>query len=224
IETPQIIIGSYRDLSVFHRGQLCIKYIGSGVKLEGVMEGQRDGETHSQYYLAVDRQQFKLGTLVDLLDVIGRRSGLPIVLCCSSRDGLDSVCATISSLPYISLSCLHSDLSEVERASCIDKFRQIALEWMLKHAIEPEGCEDNLKRKSSYLLVMTDSCLPMQALGEAPISGRILINYDLPTKKEAYMRRLAACMAGIHFPTGNKVIGGTIPAMTASTSTINPSH
>lgn len=189
------------------------------------MEGQRDGEAARQYYLAVDRQGFKMGTLVDLLGVLGRRSGLPIVLCCSSRDVLDALCAAISSLPYISLSCLHSDLAEVERASSIEKFRQVVNDWTLKHEAEPEGFHEEVEKQNSHILVMTDSCLPMQALGEAPLSAQVLINYDLPGKKEAYLRRLAACILGIPFPISSKVYGATIPAMTtASTSTINHSH
>ncbi|XP_057856309.2 uncharacterized protein LOC131065711 isoform X3 [Cryptomeria japonica] len=143
------------------------------------MEAQRDGEAHRHYYLAVDRQQFKL----------------------------------------------HSDLAEVDRASHIETFRRITLEWLLKNGVEAKEYEENIKGQNSYMLVMTDSCLPMQALGEAPFSAKILINYDLPTKKEAYMRRLAACMAGTHFPSTNKLIGVTIPTLTtSSTSTINPSH
>uniref|UniRef100_A0A7C9AL69 Uncharacterized protein n=1 Tax=Opuntia streptacantha TaxID=393608 RepID=A0A7C9AL69_OPUST len=61
------------------------------------------------FYLAVDRLHFKMETLVDLLGVVGRRSGLPIVVCCSSRDELDAVCAAVSALPYISLSSLPSN-------------------------------------------------------------------------------------------------------------------
>ncbi|KAF3772944.1 hypothetical protein EJ110_NYTH56530 [Nymphaea thermarum] len=38
---------------------------------------RQDGEAIRQYYVAVDRLQFKMETLVDLLDVIGRRSSLP---------------------------------------------------------------------------------------------------------------------------------------------------
>lgn len=45
-------------------------------------------------------------TLVDLLGVAGRRSGLPMVVCCSSRDELDAVCSAVSDLPYISLASL----------------------------------------------------------------------------------------------------------------------
>lgn len=189
------------------------------------MEGQRDGEAVRQYYLAVDRQQFKMGTLVDLLGVLGGKFGLPIVMCCSSRDVLDALCAAISILPYISLSSLHSDLAEVERASSIEKFRQLVNDWSLMHEGEPEGFHEEVKKQNSHILVVTDSCLPMQALGEAPLSAQVLINYDLPAKKEAYLRRLAACTSGIPFPVTSKVYGAMIPGMTtASTSTINHSH
>eukprot|EP01018_Ginkgo_biloba_P005962 Gb_18594 [translate_table: standard] len=79
---------------------------------------------------------------------------------------------------------LHSDLAEAERASSIEKFRQAVVEWNLKHDVEPEAClEEDVKRQGSWMLVMTDSCLPMQSFGEAPIFARVLINYDLPVKK-----------------------------------------
>ena len=45
-------------------------------------------------------------TLVDLLGVAGRRSCLPMVVCCSSRDELDAVCSAVSNLPYIFLTSL----------------------------------------------------------------------------------------------------------------------
>lgn len=44
--------------------------------------------------------------LVDLLGVAGRRSGLPILVCCSSRDKLDAVCSVVSNFPCISLASL----------------------------------------------------------------------------------------------------------------------
>ena len=43
---------------------------------------------------------------MDLLGVAGRRPSLPMVICCSSRDELDAVCASVSNLSYISLSSL----------------------------------------------------------------------------------------------------------------------
>ena len=37
--------------------------------------------------------------------------------------------------------------------------------------------------QKSQMIVVTDVCLPLVASGELPISARVLINYELPTKK-----------------------------------------
>eukprot|EP00252_Welwitschia_mirabilis_P002584 TRINITY_DN12532_c0_g1_i1.p1 TRINITY_DN12532_c0_g1~~TRINITY_DN12532_c0_g1_i1.p1 ORF type:complete len:215 (+),score=30.44 TRINITY_DN12532_c0_g1_i1:120-764(+) len=162
------------------------------------MEGQREGDAPSllQYYLAVDRQAFKLGTLVDLLEVLGRRSGLPIVLCCCSRDVLDRLCESISSLPYVSLTYLYSDMPELERASSIEKFRQKTVDWFSKYEVTPAKPQDDAMQRHCHVLITTDACLPMPSLGEAPLFAQILINFDLPLKKEAYLRRLISCTSG----------------------------
>ncbi|KAB2594781.1 hypothetical protein D8674_030231 [Pyrus ussuriensis x Pyrus communis] len=43
---------------------------------------------------------------MDLLGVAGRRPGLPMVVCCSSRDELDAVRSAVANVPYISLTSL----------------------------------------------------------------------------------------------------------------------
>ncbi|KAM1084549.1 hypothetical protein ACFX2I_022757 [Malus domestica] len=58
------------------------------------------------FYLAVDRHQFKIETLMDLLGMAGRRPGLPMVVCCSSRDELDAISSAVANVPYISLASL----------------------------------------------------------------------------------------------------------------------
>ncbi|KAG8642623.1 hypothetical protein MANES_12G101406v8 [Manihot esculenta] len=136
------------------------------------------------FYVAVDRLQFKMVTLVDLLGVAGRRSGLPMVVCCSSRDELDAVCSAVSDLPYISLASLYSDLAESERILVLENFKQATLRW--NHNITAqsgEGTEIGKAEDKSHMIVVTDACLPLLASGESPISARILINYELPMKK-----------------------------------------
>ncbi|KAG0487081.1 hypothetical protein HPP92_009176, partial [Vanilla planifolia] len=81
------------------------------------------------FYVAVDRLQFKMETLVDLLGVAGRRPLLPIVLCCSSRDELDAVYSAVSNHTFISLFMLYSDQADTgtkalfhyscDRCSCL---------------------------------------------------------------------------------------------------------
>lgn len=152
-------------------------------------------ETLKQYYVAVDRHQLKMGTLVDLMNVLVRKQGLPLIMCCSSRDSLDAVCSHFSSSQHMSVSCLHSDLSEAERFSVLEQFQKAVADWneCLEEIVERNVNMDT-QEAHSHLLVVTDACLPSQALAEAPLFARILINYDLPTKKEAYQRRLAACL------------------------------
>ncbi|XP_022555738.1 eukaryotic initiation factor 4A-I-like [Brassica napus] len=172
------------------------------------------------FYLAVDRPQFKMETVVELLGVLGRRPWLPIVVCCSSRDELDAVCSSLSTLPFISFAALYSDLGERERASVLEKFRQATINWnqhLNSAIVGEEGLEESETReeedeKKSHLVVVTDVCLPMLSSGESSLSSRVLINYELPTKKETYTRRLTSCLAsgGIVI---NMVVGGEVTTL-----------
>eukprot|EP00250_Pteridium_aquilinum_P001675 c11877_g1_i1 orf=69-656(+) len=149
-------------------------------------------ETLKQYYVAVDRQQLKMGTLVDLMKVLGRKQGLPLIMCCGSRDSLDALCSHFSSSQHMSVNCLHSDLSEAERFSILEQFQKAVADW--NRSLEEGNVNMETQEAHSDLLVVTDACLPSQALAESPLCARLLINYDLPMKKEAYQRRLAACL------------------------------
>ncbi|XP_023634762.1 eukaryotic initiation factor 4A-I [Capsella rubella] len=168
------------------------------------------------FYLAVDRHQFKMETVVELLGVLGRRPWLPIVVCCSSRDELDAVCSSLSTLPYISLAALYSDLADRERATVIEKFRQATINWNQQlNSVVEEGLDEietGKEEKKSHLVVVTDVCLPLLSSGESPLSARVLINYELPTKKETYTRRITSCLAsgGIVI---NMVVGGEVTTL-----------
>ncbi|KAG9450871.1 hypothetical protein H6P81_010836 [Aristolochia fimbriata] len=165
--------------------------------------------TH-HYYVAVDRMLFKTEALVDLLGVAGRRRSLPIVLCCSSRDELDGVCSTVSNLPYISLDSLYSDLAESKRALILDKFRQATAERNQSSSVQSVDSKKEDEENKSHLIVVTDVCLPLLAFGEAPLSAPVLINYELPTKKEIYVRRMSTCLAAdgivINLVTGGEIV------------------
>ncbi|OAY66674.1 Eukaryotic initiation factor 4A [Ananas comosus] len=160
------------------------------------------------FYVAVDRLQFKMETLVDLLGVAGRRPSLPMVICCSSRDELDAVCSAVSNLSFISLSPLYSDQAEAERASILERFRQASTRWIQTHNADPEVESGSVDSKSC-MIVVTDACLPLAASGESPLMARVLINYELPTKKETYFRRMSTCLAADGIVI-NMVVGGEV--------------
>ncbi|XWS33625.1 hypothetical protein CRYUN_Cryun22dG0098800 [Craigia yunnanensis] len=162
------------------------------------------------FYVAVDKLHFKMETLTDLLGVADRRTCLPIVVCCNSRDELDAVCSAVSIIPYISLSSLYSDQADAERALILEKFREATMNWNQQVTVQTgDDHEIEKEEQKSRMIVVTDACLPLLASGESPISARVLINFELPTKKETYMRRLTSCLAADGIVI-NMVVGGEV--------------
>ncbi|XP_052196324.1 ATP-dependent RNA helicase eIF4A [Diospyros lotus] len=162
------------------------------------------------FYLAVDRLHFKMETLVDLLGMAGRRPSLPMVVCCNARDDLDAVCSAASKLSHISMASLYSDLAEAERGMIFEKFKQATMRWNQDATLQSgDGIETGKDEQKSHLIVVTDACLPLLASGETPMAARVLVNYELPMKKETYTRRMATCLAtdGIVI---NMVVGGEV--------------
>lgn len=47
---------------------------------------------------------------------------------------------------------------------------------------EADGEAEKEGERKSHVIVVTDACLPLIG-SESPVSARILINYELPTKK-----------------------------------------
>nr|GMD55259.1 eukaryotic initiation factor 4A-I [Ipomoea batatas] len=164
------------------------------------------------FYHAVDRLKFKMETLVDLLGMAGRLPCLPMVVCCSTRDELDAVYSALSTLSYISISAVYSDLSEAERAQVFATFRQAVMRWNRQPMAQPQDAGNGEKEEKSHMIVVTDACLPLVNSGELPFNARVLINYELPTKKETYMRRMATCLAADGIVI-NMVVGGEVVAL-----------
>ncbi|KAG8384390.1 hypothetical protein BUALT_Bualt04G0113100 [Buddleja alternifolia] len=162
------------------------------------------------FYLAVDRLQFKMETLVDLLGMAGRRPCLPMVVCCSTRDELDALCSNVSTLSsYISVSSLYSDLSEADRAQILDNFRQATVRWTRLGREEVDGETEKEEDRKSHVIIVTDACLPLLGSMESPVCARILINYELTAKKETYLRRMATCLSSDGIVI-NMVVGGEV--------------
>ncbi|KAL9261178.1 Eukaryotic initiation factor 4A-III-like protein [Drosera capensis] len=161
-------------------------------------------------------------TLVDLLGLIGRRPGLPVVVCCSSRDELDAVCYGVSGLVFISSAAAHSDLSETDRAEVLRNFYGATLQWHQNIFTQAGDAEDEMggAGKKSHMIIVTDACLPIFSSGEPQLSALVLINYELPAKKEIYTRRMATCLA----PDGiviNMVVGGEVMSLRSLEESMN---
>jgi hypothetical protein len=82
----------------------------------------------------------------------------------------------------------YSDQAEAERASILEKFRQETIQWNqttkatdITESSQPESVGTKLS-----IIVATDACLPLAAMAEAPLMARVLMNYELPTKKVSF--------------------------------------
>ncbi|XP_020215982.1 ATP-dependent RNA helicase eIF4A isoform X3 [Cajanus cajan] len=101
------------------------------------------------------------------------------------------------------------DLAEDERAFVLEKFRQVTARWnQMNHGGAPNEDEAG-KDERSHMIIVTDACLPLLASGELPLNAHLLINYELPAKKETYGRRLATCLTADGFVI-NMVVGGEV--------------
>ncbi|KAG5035010.1 hypothetical protein JHK87_009920 [Glycine soja] len=134
--------------------------------------------------------------VIELVDLVARRSCLPIVVCCSTCDNLDSLCTSLSALPFLSSSALYSDLGEDEHTFILEKFRQVMSWWY-------QTTHDGAPNKDE----------------ELPLDAHLLINYELPTKKETYGRFLTTCLTSCPFLISrycayriviNMVVGGKV--------------
>ncbi|KAM1079585.1 hypothetical protein ACFX2B_014132 [Malus domestica] len=104
----------------------------------------------------------------------------------------------------------YTDLAEADRSLILEHFRQATMRWnpevSAQLAVDNKSVKDEQK---SHMIVATDACLPLLPSGESPIAARVLINYELPTKKETYTSRMTTCLAedGIVI---NMVVGGEV--------------
>lgn len=77
----------------------------------------------------------------------------------------------------------YSDLGESERALVLEKFRQATMRWNQQALAGDDGEAEEKEERKSHMIVVTDACLPLVGSGESPLAARLLINYELPSKK-----------------------------------------
>lgn len=113
-----------------------------------------------QFYIAVDRDEWKLDTLCDLYETLSINQS---IIYCNSRKRVDWLSEQMTSRDF-SVSCIHSDLEQTERDNIMNEFRS----------------------GSTRVLLSTD----LLARGIDVQQVSLVINYDLPPNRENYIHRI----------------------------------
>ncbi|CEP21495.1 TIF1 [Cyberlindnera jadinii] len=113
-----------------------------------------------QFFINVEKEEFKYDCLVDLYDTI---SVTQAVIFCNTRRKVEELTERLTADKY-TVSAIHSELSQQERDTIMNEFRT----------------------GSSRILISTD----LLARGIDVQQVSLVINYDLPSNKENYIHRI----------------------------------
>jgi len=123
-------------------------------KEELTLEGIR------QFYVAVEKEDWKLDTLTDLYETLMITQA---VIFCNTRRKVDWLTDNMNKKEF-TVSCLHGDMEQEERHRIMKEFRS----------------------GSSRVLITTD----LLARGIDVQQVSLVINYDIPTNRETYIHRI----------------------------------
>merc|ERR1712022_10613 len=113
-----------------------------------------------QFYVAVERVEWKLDTLCDLYETLTITQA---IIYCNTRRKVDWLAEKMSARDF-TVSCVHGDMEQRERDVIMREFRS----------------------GSSRVLITTD----LLARGIDVQQVSLVINYDLPTNRENYIHRI----------------------------------
>ncbi|KAI9093829.1 eukaryotic initiation factor 4A-III [Phlyctochytrium arcticum] len=127
------------------------------VKPDKVLEGIR------QFYIAVEKEDWKLDTLCDLFETV---TVAQAVIFCNTRRKVDWLTEKMQSREF-AVSAMHGDMTQQERDDIMKEFRS----------------------GSSRVLITTD-LIPLGIDFPVYYAVILVINYDLPSNKEDYIHRI----------------------------------
>lgn len=113
-----------------------------------------------QFFIAVEKEQWKIDTLCDIYDTI---SVAQSVIFCNTRRKVDLLTEQMTAREF-TVSALHSQMDQVQRRAIMNDFRT----------------------GTSRVLITTD----LLARGIDVQQVSLVINYDLPTNRENYIHRI----------------------------------
>jgi translation initiation factor 4A len=156
---PQIQVGLFSATMPVEVLEITQQFMRDPIRIlvkrdELTLEGIR------QFYVAVDREDWKLDTLCDLYETLTITQA---IIYCNTRRKVDWLAEKMASRDF-TVSCVHGDMEQRERDVIMREFRS----------------------GSSRVLITTD----LLARGIDVQQVSLVINYDLPTNRENYIHRI----------------------------------
>uniref|UniRef100_A0A6T8U2J1 Helicase C-terminal domain-containing protein n=1 Tax=Chlamydomonas leiostraca TaxID=1034604 RepID=A0A6T8U2J1_9CHLO len=178
------------------------------------------------FYVAVGSAGAKLGTLLELLTALQLQAGrkLTTVICCSGRDSLDEVVCGLLEDASFTVAVLHADMTDKEREFQVSHFKRLVAAQadaadgaggsgggMAASTASAQGAAAGgaassqsaapadtsiAADESSLVLAATDVCLKTLPRELLPLGASLLIQYDMPHKKEVLARRMSSVFGG----------------------------
>lgn len=156
---PKIQIGLFSATMPNDALELTAKFMNNPIQIL-VKNEELTLEGIKQFYIAVDREEWKLDTLCDLYESINITQA---VIFCNSKRKVDWLTDKLTARDF-TVSSTHGDLSQTDRAMIMSEFRT----------------------GSSRVLITTD----LLARGIDVQQVSLVINYDLPHNLENYLHRI----------------------------------
>merc|ERR1739845_86688 len=155
-------------------GALSTKFMRDAVRIlvkkdELTLEGIR------QFYVGIEREEWKLETLCDLYETLTIAQA---IIYCNKRRKVDLLAYELTKRDF-TVSMMHADLDHKERELVMREFRS----------------------GSSRVLISTD----LLARGIDVQQVSLVINYDLPQSRENYLHRIGRKGVAINFVTHSDV-------------------
>merc|ERR1711866_36050 len=138
---------------------LTAKFMRNAVRIL-VKQNELTLEGIRQFYVAIEREEWKLETLCDLYETLTITQA---IIYCNTRRKVDWLQEEMQKRDF-TVSCMHGDMDQRERDIIMREFRT----------------------GSSRVLITTD----LLARGIDVQQVSLVINYDLPTNRENYLHRI----------------------------------
>ncbi|PWZ22865.1 DEAD-box ATP-dependent RNA helicase 34 [Zea mays] len=136
-----------------------------------------------QFFVAVEKEEWKFDTLCDLYDTLTITQA---VIFCNTKRKVDWLTEKMRTNNF-TVSAMHGDMPQQERDAIMGEFRSGATRVLITTDVWARGLDVQQARILAFFLSEPSFILLENGLGECV---SLVINYDLPNNRELYIHRI----------------------------------